>query len=228
VGDDANPCSRTAPCKTFAGAISKTATAGEINCLDSAGFGTINITKSITLRCVGVIGGILAAGTTGVIVNNASARVILDGLHINGVSTGTTGVRVIAADKVWIMNTKIHGFLNNGVNVETAANSHTFIDDTFIINNGQAGGTFGGVNIQGAGTNVVNIRNTQVLFNGNGSATGFALNASVSTAIASIMTTVLSDSTNAISRAAGATVTCIGPSNVVGGAGSCSGSFAFQ
>jgi len=34
VGDDANPCSRTAPCKTFAGAISKTAAAGEINCLD--------------------------------------------------------------------------------------------------------------------------------------------------------------------------------------------------
>ncbi len=39
VGDDANPCSRTAPCKTFAGAISKTALNGEINCLDPAGFG---------------------------------------------------------------------------------------------------------------------------------------------------------------------------------------------
>jgi hypothetical protein len=227
VGDDANPCSRTAPCKTFAGAISKTATAGEINCLDSAGFGTINITKSITLRCVGVIGGILAAGTTGVIVNNASARVILDGLHINGVSTGTTGVRVIAAEKVWIMNTKIHGFLNNGVNVETAADSHTFIDDSFIINNGQAAGTFGGVNIQGAGNNKVNIRNTQVLANGNG-ATGFSLNASVASAFASIMTTVLNDSTNSISRAVGASVICVGPSNLIGGAGTCSAPLAFN
>ena len=46
VGDDVNPCSRTAPCKTFAGAISKTAAGGEINCLDSAGYGAVTITKS--------------------------------------------------------------------------------------------------------------------------------------------------------------------------------------
>src|ERR1700760_2477603 len=65
VGDDANPCSRTAPCKTFAGAISKTATTGEINCLDSGGFGTLTITKSITVKCQGVIGGVLASGVPG-------------------------------------------------------------------------------------------------------------------------------------------------------------------
>ena len=65
VGDDANPCSRTAPCKTFAGAISKTATAGEINCLDSGGFGAVTVTKSITILCEGVVGGILAAQGVG-------------------------------------------------------------------------------------------------------------------------------------------------------------------
>ena len=53
VGDDANPCSRTAPCKTFAGAISKTAAAGEIDCLDPGGFGAVTITKSITIDCGG-------------------------------------------------------------------------------------------------------------------------------------------------------------------------------
>src|SRR5438477_3797204 len=37
VGDDVNPCSRTAPCKTFAGAISKTAGGGEIDVLDPGG-----------------------------------------------------------------------------------------------------------------------------------------------------------------------------------------------
>src|SRR5688572_8361721 len=50
VGDDVNPCSRTAPCKTFAGAISKTAKDGEISVLDPGGFGTVTITKSITLN----------------------------------------------------------------------------------------------------------------------------------------------------------------------------------
>jgi hypothetical protein len=62
VGDDVNPCSRTAPCKTFAGAISKTAAGGEINCLDSAGFGGVTITKAITIACEGVTGGVLVSG----------------------------------------------------------------------------------------------------------------------------------------------------------------------
>src|SRR5580765_7951513 len=79
VGDDANPCSRTAPCKTFAGAISKTAAAGEINCLDPAGFGAVTITKSLTIDCTGTLGGILASLTTGIIVNNSTAEVKLRG-----------------------------------------------------------------------------------------------------------------------------------------------------
>src|SRR5881275_1907622 len=71
VGDDANPCSRTAPCKTFAGAISKTAAAGEINCLDPGGFGAIALTKSMTIDCSGEFGSILAAGATtvGITIN---------------------------------------------------------------------------------------------------------------------------------------------------------------
>src|ERR1700694_5598303 len=71
VGDDVNPCSRTAPCKTFAGAISKTAPAGEIDCLDPGGFGDVTITKSLTLDCSGTFGSILVSGTNGVIVNGA-------------------------------------------------------------------------------------------------------------------------------------------------------------
>ena len=72
VGDDVNPCSRTAPCKTFAGAISKTAANGEIDCLDPGGFGTVTITKSITIDCAGTLGSILAAGTNGVNVNDSA------------------------------------------------------------------------------------------------------------------------------------------------------------
>src|SRR6478735_6515222 len=69
VGDDVNPCSRTAPCKTFAGAISKTAPGGEINCLDPAGFGAVTITKAITISCEGVEAGVLVSGTNAIIVN---------------------------------------------------------------------------------------------------------------------------------------------------------------
>src|SRR2546429_2674329 len=71
VGDDANPCSRTAPCKTFTGAISKTAPRGEIDCLDPGGFGAVTITKSMTIDCSGTFGSILAALTNGITVNGA-------------------------------------------------------------------------------------------------------------------------------------------------------------
>ena len=73
VGDDANPCSRTAPCKTFAGAISKTAINGEIRCLDPGGFGAVTITKSVTIDCHDVAAFILSSFTTCIIVNLTSA-----------------------------------------------------------------------------------------------------------------------------------------------------------
>jgi hypothetical protein len=69
VGDDANPCSRTAPCKTFAGAISKTAAGGEINVLDPGGFGGVTITKSISIIAEGVEAGVLVSGTNAIVVN---------------------------------------------------------------------------------------------------------------------------------------------------------------
>ncbi|WP_315837828.1 right-handed parallel beta-helix repeat-containing protein [Bradyrhizobium prioriisuperbiae] len=146
VGDDVNPCSRTAPCKTFAGAISKTATAGEINCLDSGGFGAVTITKSISILCEGVIGGILAAGTNGVIVNAAGAEVLLSGLDIEGFGTGLNGVRVLNAATVTIRNCSLRNFTQRGVNLEGPANTRVYLQDSQIISN-----TLGGFHMQGAG-----------------------------------------------------------------------------
>ena len=126
VGDDVNPCSRTAPCKTFAGAISKTAVNGEINCLDPGGFGSVTITKSIMIDCTGTLGGILAAGTNGVIVNITSATdtkkaVKLRGLDINGAATGINGVRILAANSVIVEDSAIDGFTQHGISVETTS-----------------------------------------------------------------------------------------------------------
>lgn len=110
VGDDVNPCSRTAPCKTFAGAISKTAGGGEINCLDPGGFGAVTITKSMTIDCKQVTGGILAAMTTGILINSSTAVVKVRGVNIDGVGTGIYGVRIVAAAKVSIQESVIDGF----------------------------------------------------------------------------------------------------------------------
>ena len=102
VGDDANPCSRTAPCKTFAGAISKTATGGEINCWIRAASARVTITKSITIDGgSGRSASVLAAGTNGIIINaGANDIVTLRNIAINGVNgtptPGLNGIRFIA------------------------------------------------------------------------------------------------------------------------------------
>jgi Right handed beta helix region len=114
VGDDVNPCSRTAPCKTFAGAISKTAAGGEINAIDPGGFGAVTITKSITIDGAAQHSSILASATSGVTVNAlATDTITLRNLSINGApptQPGLRGVRILNAKIVNIENCVIFGF----------------------------------------------------------------------------------------------------------------------
>jgi hypothetical protein len=160
VGDDVNPCSRTAPCKTFAGAISKTFINGEIDCLDEGGFGTITITKSLTIE--GTVGGgfgsILASGTTGVNVNLTSTTgddptrtVRLRHLSINGTGssgtvgtrTGINGIRIFqsapapAAD-VYIEGCLITSFSQRGISDERTS-GNLYVTDTIVRDNAQIG-----------------------------------------------------------------------------------------
>jgi len=147
VGDDVNPCSRTAPCKTFAGAISKTAAQGEISVLDPGGYGAVTITKSITIDGNGQVSSIVAAGTNAVIINaGASDVVTLRNLSMEGFGTGLNGVRVLAAAAVHIENCYIEQFTGFGVTVEAAANIKVSILDSHIANNGTTAG--GGIRVQ--------------------------------------------------------------------------------
>lgn len=146
VGDDANPCSRTAPCKTFAGAISKTATGGEINVLDPGGFGGVTITKSITISSEGFEAGVLVSGTNAIIINvpNASDIVVLRGLDIEGLGTGLSGITVLTGGTVEVENCTINRFTVSGINfVPTVAGSKLEVLDTIVRNNGNVGASTG-------------------------------------------------------------------------------------
>ena len=140
VGNDANPGSRTAPCKTFAGAIAKTANPGEIDCLDPGGFGAVTITKSVTLDGTGTFGSILASATTGIIINGAGINVTLRGLSINGVGAapGLTGVRIVNANSVHIINCMIFGFTGNpgrGIDDQRTGGGRLYIVNTVVRDN---------------------------------------------------------------------------------------------
>src|SRR5437016_1591812 len=120
VGDDANPCSRTAPCKTFAGAISKTAAGGEIDALDPAGYGAVTITKAITIDGGGgQVASVLVSGTNGIVVqaNAQTDVVILRNLRINGIGSGLNGIRFLSGKDLNVENCYIFGFTQNGIDV---------------------------------------------------------------------------------------------------------------
>jgi len=149
VGDDVNPCSRTAPCKTFAGAISKTADKGEIDCLDPGGFGTVTITKSITIDGTtgSGFGSILAAGTNGVNVNDSATatpntiNVRLRNLSINGAGTGLDGIRGVAFRNLYIENCQIFNFRSSStadgldITATAAATYNVMVKDSLFENN---------------------------------------------------------------------------------------------
>jgi hypothetical protein len=182
VGDDVNPCSRTAPCKTFAGAISKTAAGGEINCLDPGGFGTVTITKSITIDCAGTLGSILAAGTNGVNVNDSATAtpgtivVNLKNLSIQGASTGLIGVNFVSGFSLHLDNVTIENF-NAGSAIglkfapSNAGTRFLFVNNSYIWNNGISPSTGGGIVVApsaGSAVTVAVVNNTKVEFGAKG------------------------------------------------------------
>jgi len=188
VGDDANPCSRTAPCKTFAGAISKTATGGEISVLDPGGFGAVTITKSITLNGTGTLAGILASLVNGIIVNGAgTSTVILRDISINGATNGLNGIRFLAGATLMVDHCWIYGFTQNGIDVAVGAVSNLKVINTVFENIGQDGmhlnSTGGQVNAMINNTEIMNcagdgieaasnvrgaVSNSRIFLDGNG------------------------------------------------------------
>jgi hypothetical protein len=193
VGDDANPCSRTAPCKTFAGSISKTAAGGEINCLDQGSFGAVTITKSISLICEGVVSGVLVSGTNAIVINGTGISVLLSGFDINGIGTGLNGVRFLNGSSLHVRNSTIRGFNGaSGFGISFAptdtAGATLVVDNVTLENNGATSGATGGILIQPAASvpATVLVSNARVTDNNRGgvridaSAAGSSVKATIS------------------------------------------------
>ena len=159
-GDDVNPCQRTNPCRTFAGAMSKTALGGEVDVLAPGTFGPANISQSITIDGTGSL-----ASSSGLTINltlptDAAKTVIIRGISLSGGGVGINGVNVLAANKVSIENSVIDGFTAAGVHV---AAGQVFISNTTIRNNGDVG-------LAVEGTGQAGIEDVNIVFNNVGMA----------------------------------------------------------
>jgi hypothetical protein len=171
VGNDADPCSRTAPCKTFAGAISKTAAFGEINCTDPGGFGAVTITKSISIICDYTEAGVLVSGTNAIIVNLplGTDRVTLKGLDIEGLGTGIDGVRFIQNGVLHVHKVQIRGFRaagGNGINFIPSGAASLAVADSYITDNGGSG-TTAGIMVKPSGSGAANVSINRVALENN-------------------------------------------------------------
>jgi hypothetical protein len=212
VGDDANPCSRTAPCKTFAGAISKTAPGGEINVLDPGGFGAVTITKSISIISDSVEAGVLATGINGINVAAAATDVVvLEGLDFEGLGTGVDGIKITGGGAIFVHKCKIRHFMGNGINVTGNAPTRVVIRDCQILFNG------GGVNVQGVGgaPNGAGIHDSLIDANKN-----FGVQANGANSRVGLFNCFISGSPAAISALNGGGVISFGGNNFISGAGS--------
>ncbi len=185
VGDDANPCSRTAPCKTFAGAISKTADCGEIDVLDPGGFGAVTISKGITLDGgSGIVASILVAGTNGITISAGTdpcTAVILRNINFQGLAPGGTGqglagINIVSGKNVVLHNVEISGFTQQCVNMQLSNGAMNLT----VINSDLQGCIGGGiVSSTTSGINRINIQNTTISRSGIGITAGNGTDANV-------------------------------------------------
>lgn len=164
-GDNTNPCSQTAPCRTFAGALSKTAAGGEISVLDPGGYGPVTLTKSITLNGDGTLAGITVTSGDGIIIDAGSNDTVrIRNLSINGVGSGLNGIRYLNGREVVLEDCSISGFTSRGIDVSLSEAGHLYVHDTTITTgatgirvettSGSATLTMDNVRIEGMATGV--------------------------------------------------------------------------
>lgn len=184
-GSDANVatnCPRTSPCATFAAALGVTNAGGEINVVDPGSFGSVTITKSVTIDAGGMFAGIQAtAGAAAITINAASTdKIVLRGLTLNGVGrSGSVGITVPPGNQVGALhveNCTIHSFAGSvtagGIRFDPNNSGpftvfQLFVKDSVIRNNGIAGISVRTSNL-GSNFPIATIENCRIEDNANG------------------------------------------------------------
>jgi hypothetical protein len=147
-GDDVNACSVTAPCRSFAKAITAVTSGGEILVLDSGGYGPVTIGASVSIVSPAGIEGSITQNTSGqygVVINAAGANVLLRGLSIFGGGTGSEGIRILRAASVAVQSCTVAGFATHGIDVNVADPVFLAVSDSTVTSN-----EFNGIRISGA------------------------------------------------------------------------------
>lgn len=160
LGDDAAACSRAAPCRSLAGAFAKTAAGGEIDVLDTGSFGAVVITRAVTVRATGVTAAVQAtSGAAITVAAGAGDLVVLDGLALEGVGSGSAGVQVVSGSNVVVMRSTITRFAS-GVDIGGGLAMRVTVEECRLAGNGV--GVAVGANV---GAGAAGMGKAKLLFN---------------------------------------------------------------
>lgn len=141
-GSDTNPCTLTSPCRTFAQALTMTNAGGEIDMLDPAGYGSMTITKAISIvnDGVGTVGVIVPSSGTGILVNaGVNDAISLRGLSIEGNGIGQTGIQFSAGKSLTIENCVIRHVTGDAIDFNPNASSSLAVSNSLFADNGGTG-----------------------------------------------------------------------------------------
>ena len=170
-GSDSNPCTRAAPCLTFAGALAQTTAGGVISCLDPGNFGAVTITKALTINCEETLGSGLVSGTNGIVVQAGAGDVVtLKGLEFEGVNSGLNAVSFLSGKELHMHKFQIRDFANSGIDIEPSNSANVFLADGYISDCGAGGSGFAAILVKpnsGSSTSV-SINHVQMEGNLNG------------------------------------------------------------
>src|SRR2546430_617139 len=176
VGDDANNCRRVAACRALTGAITKANPGGEVDVLDTGGFGATFVNKSVTIDGGGFVAGVFISGTNAVNVTAGSDdTVILKHLSIasvpgNGGELGLNGIKVTKVGALFVIDCLIRSFGSHGIDFEPSTGGKLFVTDSNIVNNG-TGTTDAGIFVKSGSTTqtaVAVVERSRIVSNRNG------------------------------------------------------------
>lgn len=165
-GNNANSCATVAaPCLTLQAAHNKVAAGGEIVVLDSASYGPLSITKSISVVNDGA--GVAdirqaTAGANAITINAPSGVVHLRGLSLDGAGAGANGVLAASVSSLTMINCAARRFTSGGVYVRPSSGvTNVAIIDSIMSDNAR------GVNLAPLSTGQIQAIMTNMQATGN-------------------------------------------------------------
>jgi hypothetical protein len=136
-GSDTNPCSLTAPCRSFAQALTQTSAGGEITILDPAGYGSVTINKSVSIinDGVGEAGITVTSPTVAITVSVGAGDIVnLRGLTLVGSREGVHAIQFNNLGELNIQNCVIRDFHDRALDLEPAGSATFNVSDTIVSN----------------------------------------------------------------------------------------------